>query len=121
MAEPYRQLEVEQVADVFCVRLRHARLDIGSLDELTAEMDRLVDEQDCRKMVISLGPEEPECMYSLFLAKLVSLQKRLQMAEGSLTIAEASKDVQKIFEVCGLESLFDFKPSRTAALAALRQ
>jgi anti-anti-sigma factor len=121
MPEPYRQLEVEHVADVVCVRLRHARLDLGSLDELILEMDRLVDETACRKMVISLGPEEPECMYSLFLAKLVSLQKRLQMAGGSLTIAEASEDVQKIFEVCRLKSLFDFKPSRNEALAALRQ
>jgi anti-anti-sigma factor len=121
MPETYRQLDTEQVGDVYCLRLRHARLEAGGLEELMAEIDQLMDGKGCRKVVFSLGPQEPECMYSIFLAKLVSLQKRLQQAGGGLIIAEASAEVQKIFEACRLRDLFTFLPDRAAAVAVLDQ
>jgi hypothetical protein len=121
MAEPYRQIDCEQIDDVWCVRLRYPRLPVGGLEELTAELDRVVADTQCSKMVISLGPEEPQCLYSMFLAKLVSLQKHLQKAGGGLVIAEASDTVQRIFGACRLQSLFTFLPDRTAALTALRR
>ena len=75
---PYRQIETEQHGDVYCLGLRDPRLRFTELDELIAELDRFVAESQCRKLVFLLGPEEPQCLYSLFLAKLVSLQRRLQ-------------------------------------------
>jgi anti-anti-sigma factor len=121
MPEQHRMLDVEQIDEIFCVRLRHPRLEVGGLEDLLTELDSLVNDHGCRKLVISLGPEEPQCMYSLFLAKLVSLQKRLQTAGGALKIAEASENVQQIFEVCRLKNMFDFMADRTAAISALRQ
>jgi anti-anti-sigma factor len=121
MSESYHQLDVEQVGDVTCLRLRHARLEVGALEELLGELDRCLDDHRCRKVVFSLGPEEPQCLYSIFLAKLVSLQKRLQGAGGALVLAEASDNVARIFQACRLHSLFTFVPERAAAVAALSQ
>jgi hypothetical protein len=121
MNRPFRQLEVEQVGDIACLRLKQSRLGVGGLEELAADIDQFMDDTTCRSVVFSLGPEEPECLYSVFLAKLVTLQKRLQAAGGGLVLADASADVQKIFAACRLDDLFRFAPDRTAAIAALTQ
>lgn len=117
MSEPFQHLEVEHVKDVVCVRLREPRLALGALEQLLTEIDRIVSEQAARKMVLCLGPAEPECLYSLFLAKLVTLHKRLQKEGGGLKIAEASETVQKIFEACRLRDFFEFVPDRNTAVA----
>jgi hypothetical protein len=121
MIGPFRQLAVEQVGDVWCLRLQRPRLAVGGLEELIADIDQLMLTSHCRKIVFDLGPEEPECLYSVFLAKLVTLQKRLAAAGGGLVIAEASDDVRKIFAACRLDDLFRFTTDRAAAIAALTQ
>src|SRR5437588_12880517 len=115
----YRQIETELHGDVYCVRLRDPRLRFTELDELIAELDRFVAENQCRKLVLMLGPDEPQCLYSLFLAKLVSLQRRLQANGGALKLAGASENVVQVFEACKLRNFFDFLPDRDAAIAAL--
>jgi anti-anti-sigma factor len=121
MVETYRHLDVEQIGDVFCLGLRQPRLDAPELEELLADIDRCVLSTGCRKVVFLMGPEEPQCMYSVFLAKLVALQKRLQQAGGALKIAEASQTVQNIFEACRLRHFFNFAADRNEAIAALNQ
>lgn len=119
MERPFTQIEVELHGDAFCVCLRHPRLDEKGLEELGAEISRLIDEQGCRKMVINLGPEDPLCLYSVFLAKLVNLQRRLQVNGGVMALAQVSPDTLKIFQVTGLEKFFTFFPTQEAALAGL--
>ena|SRR5207302_4142788 len=119
MERPFRHLDVERQGEVYCVRLRQSRLDETALYEVWDEIYSLIDRDGCRKMVLSLGPEEPQCLYSVFLAKLVSLQRRLQVKGGVLKIADASPDTVGIFEACRLKELFDFAPDRASAVAAL--
>ena len=116
---PYKQIATEQHGDVYCVGLRNPRLRFTELDDLLAELDRFVAQNKCKKLVFLLGPEEPQCLYSLFLAKLVSLQRRLQGEGGALKLAGASDNVQQVFEACKLRTFFDFLPDRDAAIAAL--
>jgi hypothetical protein len=121
MNGPFRQLAVEAVGDVYCLRLQRPRLAMGGLEELVADIDQFMSDSQCRNAVFSLGPDEPECLYSVFLAKLVTLQKRLQSAGGGLVLAEASDDVRKIFAACRLDDLFRFAPDRQAAIALLHK
>ena len=118
MSSPLKYLEVEQVGDVLAIRLQQTQMGVVDVDELVAEVDGTLAECGCKKLVFSLGPEEPQCLYSVFLAKLVSLQRRLQNGGGGLKLAEASADVQDIFEACRLRSFFEFVPDRSAAIAA---
>ena len=69
---PYKQIATEQHGDVHCVGLRNPRLRFTELDDLISELDRFVADSKCNKLVFLLGPEEPQCLYSLFLAKLDS-------------------------------------------------
>jgi anti-anti-sigma factor len=117
MARPYRFIDVERRGEVFCVHLRHARLDEAMIHEMAGELRYLVLEEGCRHMALSLGPKAPECLYSVFLAKLISLQRFLRDRGGELALCEVQPMVREIFEVCCVDRLFPFCPSFEAAVA----
>jgi hypothetical protein len=116
---PTRHLVVEQQGEVFCVRLRHPRLDEAGIYEVGEEFNGLIERDGCRKMVLSLGPEEPECLYSVFLAQLVTLQRKLQEHGGALKIVDASAHTLNVFRACKLIDWFDFAADQAGAVAAL--
>jgi len=120
MERPYRFIEVDEQDGVVCIRLRQLILDDQELEALGAEIARLVDEHGSRKLVLSLGPDEPQCLYSVFLAKLVNLQKRLENDGGVLALAQVSPAAMSFFHAAGLEKFFRFFPNAAAARAALK-
>ena len=117
MTRPYRHIEVEQRGDVFCTRLLHTRLEEPMIYELFGEMRGLIADGGCRKMALSLGPKSPDCLYSIFLAKLISLQRLLREHQGELVLCGAPPAVRDIFAACGLDQLFHFLPDFDAAVA----
>ena len=117
MTRPYRHIHVDQRGDVFCVRLRQPRLNEPMIYELSGELRGLVTQDGCRKMALSLGPESPECLYSVFLAKLITLQRVLREHDGELVLCHAKPAVRDIFEACCLDQLFTFLPDFDAAVA----
>jgi hypothetical protein len=119
MQRPFQFIEFEIVGDVFCVRLRKPRIEDHQLDDLGAELARLLDEENCRKMVLNLGPEEPQCLISVFLAKLINLQRRLDGMSGALTFAHASDYTRNIFRIAGIEKFFHFYPDQQSAVQSL--
>lgn len=118
MDRPYRHIAVERAGDVHCVRLTHAKLDENGLYELNDDMNQLVGEDGCTKLVLSLGPEEPQFLYSVFLAKLVGVQRKLQTKGGGLKLCDVGPDTRAIFDACRLTPLFTFYTDRAAAVAA---
>jgi STAS domain-containing protein len=120
MDRPYRYIEMDQHPPLVCVRLKQREFSDPELEDLGAEIARLVDEEGCRKLVLSLGPPEPQCLYSVFLAKLVNLQKRLENDGGILALADLNPTAQAIFEAAGLDKFFRFYPDVPAACAALK-
>ncbi len=121
MSSSNRYLEVEQRDDVWCVRLRNRRLDEEQLTEMSAELVALVQDGGCRKMLLSLGPEPPQFLYSVFLARLVSLQRLLHEHGGALLLCELRPEVYRILEACRLDNQFHFARTVEAGCAALQQ
>lgn len=119
MQRPYEFIAFEVIGDVFCVRLQCLRVEDHQMDDLGAELGRLIDEENCRKMVLNIGPEEPECLISIFLAKLINLQRRLEATNGMLTLAYASEHSRNIFRIAGIEKYFHFFPDQQSALQAM--
>jgi hypothetical protein len=117
VTRPYRYIEIEHRGDVFCTRLRQTQLDELMIHELAGELRGLVLEDGCRKLALSLGPESPQCLYSVFLAGLITLQRVLNEHEGGLVLCHVSPPVHEIFEACGLEQMFHFLPDFDAAVA----
>lgn len=120
MKRPYRYIDVDRGGDVFCVRLRQLAYDEAELEELGAEIARLVDEEGCRRLVLNLGPDDPQFLFSVFLAKLVNLQKRLEADGGQLALAGLNPTTSSIFQASGLEPFFAFFKDAQEAVAALK-
>jgi anti-anti-sigma factor len=119
MERPYRLIDVKRSGDVFSVRMRLNPMDEVELVETCNELVRLVQEDGCRKLALLLGPPDPEFLYSIFLAKLVSLQRRLHERGGALRLAGASPATMDIFAACRLDTLFDFAPDEQTAIDQL--
>lgn len=121
MKRVYRHLSVDQVGDVFCVALKDHRLAEPDVYILADELLALINEEGCRKMVFSLGPDSPDCLYSVFIAKLLMIRRRLIELGGSIKLCSVSPHVKGVFEACQLTSYFEFLPDKETALAALNQ
>jgi hypothetical protein len=87
------------------------------IHELAGELRHLVIEESCQKLALSLGPDSPQCLYSVFLAKLITLQRMLREREGELVLCYVSPPVRSIFATCCLDQLFHFEPDFDGAVA----
>lgn len=117
MTRPYHYIDVACRGEVFCVRIPQKRLDEPMLLDMAGEVRNLIAEAGCRKMALSLGPESPECLYSIFLAKLISIQRLLRERQGELVLCHAQPAVRDIFASCCLDQLFHFLPDFEAAVS----
>src|SRR3989442_11263941 len=98
MDRPFHHLDVEQRDDIFCVGLRERRLDEATVDELAEELVSLITEHDCRKMVLRLGPEPLDCLYSVFMAKLVRIRRPALEQGGALKLCDVHPHTRRVFE-----------------------
>jgi hypothetical protein len=117
MSQPWKHIDVEQRGDVLCVRLRKFRIDEPDIPDLTSELICLGAMPGCKKVALSLGPRPPECLYSVFLAGLMSVQRRLADRGSVLLLCEAAPQVVAIFKACRLAEHFHFVPDFDAAIA----
>jgi hypothetical protein len=118
MIRPTRHIDVERHGDVFCVSLRNRRLSEKDIVETADEVISLIADDGCRKLVFSLGPGSPEILYSVFLAKLVMIQRRLKEVDGRMKLCDVTPEVHGVFEACQLHDHFDFAEDKAAAIAA---
>lgn len=117
MSRAFRQIDVEQHGDVYCARLRNQRLSEEDIYAFSEDVSQLINEDGCRKLVLDLGPKDPMCLFSIFLAKLVSIKRRLEKSGGQLKLARVGPETYQIFEVCHLHDMFDFCPDQATAVA----
>lgn len=121
MKRPQTFLAVERIGSVFCVRLLQARIEDHQMEDLGAELGTLIDDENARKIVFNLGPDDPECLISVFLAKLINLQRRLDALGGALALAHLSPDTREIFRIAGIEKFFRFYPDQQSAIEGLEK
>jgi hypothetical protein len=119
MQRTYQFITFARHGDIFCVALQQPKVEDSQLEELGAELARLIDEENCSKMILNLGPEEPECLFSVFLAKLINLHRRLESVGGILALAHVSSDARGLFRAAGIEKFFHFYPDQQSALQGL--
>lgn len=113
----YRHIQVTQHDDIFAVRLKRARLEEDEINQLGEEIDALIGQEGCRKLLLSLGPEAPYCLYSVFLARLVCIRNRLQQVGGKLVLCDVSPQAYTTFLASRLNREFTFVPNLEAGLA----
>jgi hypothetical protein len=119
--EHYRHIQVERRGDARLVRLRHSRLEETEIHQFGEEMASLIVDHGCRELALSLGPQPTDCLYSVFLAKLVSLRNLLLKHGGRLVLCEVPAISMKVFEACALAKEFVFVADFAAAMALFQR
>src|SRR5437667_10398093 len=119
MERTYQHIKFEQKQDVFCVRLRRYRLEEQEIIAMADELLSLINDHGCRKMILCLGPGALDCLYSVFMATLVTVRRNLVERGGVLKLCEVSPETLEVFQACHLKQYFDFEPDQAAALAGL--
>ena len=103
----------------FVLRSRRNRLEEEEILAMTEELLSLIQEQGCRKMILCLGPGGLDCLFSVFLATLVTVRRKLAECGGLLKLCEVPPQTREVFEACHLQRYFDFEPDQAAAVRAL--
>jgi anti-anti-sigma factor len=116
----YRHIVVDREADAFCVSLRSRKLEELEIHEMADEVHALISGEGCRKLVLSLGPGTPEFLYSVFLAKLVGIRRRLREQKGQMRVVDVTPEVMTVFEACQLDKYFEFVPDRQTGIASFQ-
>jgi hypothetical protein len=92
------------------------RLEETEIQQFGEEMIALCADEGCRKIALSLGPEALDCLYSVFLAKLIAIRNALARREGQFVLCEVGPIAFSVFEACLLHREFVFVDDFPAAV-----
>ncbi len=113
----YRRLEVSEVGDVTVVRFRDRKIieDIN-IQELGQELFQLVEEEKREKLLLNFL--SVDFLSSAALGKLITLDKKMKAAGGTLKLSNIRPEIYEVFTITKLNRLFDIKEDEADALAA---
>src|SRR5687768_10588845 len=83
----YRYILVEDVGPCHVARLKQMRLEEPEIHQLGDELLALTQAAD-GKVALSLGPQPPDCLYSVLLAKLISARNAARKNGGELVLCD---------------------------------
>ena len=112
-----RRLEVEDIGDVTVVNFTDRKiLDEQNIQAIGEQLFSLVDEAGRRKILLNFG--NVEYLSSAALAKLITLNKKLQQVGGRLILCNIDPQIYEVFEITKLNKLFNIQAEEQAALQA---
>jgi anti-sigma B factor antagonist len=117
MASPprRRRLEVEDIGDVTVVKFVDRRiLDEQNIQIIGDQLFGLVDEVGRRKLLLNFG--NVEFLSSAALGKFITLQKKLQAANGRLILCNIDPDILEVFEITKLDKFFTITKDEQSGL-----
>ena len=119
MAFAFDEIDVEQRGNVFCLRLKKRRLSESDQIRLGEEMAQLITENGCRRMALALGKDELDCLYSMFLGKLVGARRLMLENGGHFQLCDVGPAGWGVLKTCRLTDLFEIHPDMDTAVKAL--
>src|SRR5713101_7214094 len=112
-----RRLEAEEIGDVTVVSFMDRKiLDEQNIQVIGEQLFSLVDEAGRRKILLNFG--NVEYLSSAALAKLITLNKKLQQAGGRLVLCNIDPQIYEVFEITKLNKFFKIMKEEQAALQA---
>jgi anti-sigma B factor antagonist len=112
-----RRLEVEDIGEVTVVNFTDRKiLDEQNIQIIGEQLFSLVDEAGRRKLLLNFG--NVEYMSSAALAKLITLNKKLQPVGGRMILCNVDAQIMEVFEITKLNKLFTILPTEQEALQA---
>ena len=113
----HRRVKVRQVGDVTVVQFAdHKIVEEASIHELGQELFRLVEDEGCRQILLNFSGVD--FLSSAALGKLITLDKKVKQAGGSLRLSNIRTEIYEVFAITRLNKLFDIRENEADALAA---
>ena len=109
-----RFIAFEEKYGVTIVRINARRIDAQVYEDVFAELVKLVDKVQPKKLLLNLTGVH--YIYSTALSRLITLHKRIKMYKGELRLCELEPEVAELFEVTQLKKLFDIRQDESSAL-----
>ncbi len=110
------RLMTHQMRDVTVVNLHDSSiLDTQQVDELGEELNKLVDERACKKIVIDFS--KVKFLSSSALGVLIRMQKKAREIKGRVILCGLKKELLQVFKITSLDKLFEFTDNEEQALA----
>ncbi|MDQ0299525.1 stage II sporulation protein AA (anti-sigma F factor antagonist) [Salibacterium salarium] len=109
-------MDLEQMGDVLCVRLK-GELDHHSSLELRTEVERYLEQN--RTMHIVLNLEELVFMDSSGIGVILGRYKQISKNGGEMVVCSISAPVKRLFELSGLFKILRLENRETDALRKL--
>lgn len=110
-----RRVAISEDGNVTVVRFVDRKIiDAANIQEMGEELFSLLD-QDSRKQLL-LSFANVEFLSSAALNKLIVLDRKVKAAGGKLALSNLRPEIQEVFAITKLNTLFDIKPSESEAL-----
>lgn len=115
-----RWLEVEQVGGVSLARLTPREILAGPLVEAVGDqLFSLVEQEGCRRMLLSF--RQVKRMSTPMIAKLMTLNKKLQTAGGRLALCAIDPELREVFDLCKVGRVLPIYQEERQGLESLQQ
>src|SRR6476620_845748 len=112
-----RRLEVEPIGDVTVVNFIDRKiLDEQNIQIIGEQLFSLADVDGRRKILLNFG--NVEYLSSAALGKLITLNKKLQQAQGKLILCNIDPQIHEVFEITKLDKFFKIMKEEQQALQA---
>ena len=102
---PFR-LDTERDGDVAALRLA-GELDMGATFSLEPELDRLLGDEDVRRLVVDL--RDVTFVDSTGLRLILDLHQRAERDDRALSLVRGAPTVQRVFTAAGLDDVLPFE------------
>jgi anti-sigma B factor antagonist len=112
-----RRLEVEDIGEVTVVNFTDKKiLDEQTIQTIGEQLFSLVDESGRRKILLNFG--NVEFLSSAALAKLITLNRKVQQNSGRLALCNIHPQIKEVFEITKLNRVFNIYAGEQEALQA---
>jgi anti-sigma B factor antagonist len=112
-----RRLEVEDNGEISIVNFIDRKiLDEQNIQKIGEDLFSLVDELGRIKILLNFS--NVEYLSSAALGKFITLNKKVNAANGKLILCNISDDIQEVFEITKLNRLFIIQKDEQTALQA---
>ena len=118
MATVHRSLDIEEIGDVTIARFIDKKiLDETNIQIIGNQLFGLVDEDGRQKIVLDFT--NVEYLSSAALGKLITMDKKVKAAKGTLRLCSIRPEIYEVFAITKLNKLFKIYEDQEKALEGL--
>ncbi len=115
MTQGNRRLDIDEVNGVTIARFTDKKiLDESNIQIIGNQLFNLVDEDHRQKIVLDFT--NVEYLSSAALGKLITMDKKVKGAGGTLRLCSIRSDIKEVFKITRLDKLFQISDNRDKAI-----